>query len=847
MPSTTTARDSFVVKPNSATSDAHRILTKWLDSLPTDLKNWWQEDFKKSEYLKHILDSQPDTQLVFIMAAIEQVAWSREAEKANTEAYHAKQPPPYPNIIYSVRSISNVIWQTLGRRKLPWTLEILDASLANILDNGRFGLHSQLTRNYPFDLLLRVANEFRKERPLPLEICNSIKGIIELLNAPNHYSSADENRLRVALNELLTAPKATPLDPAEEWAKEAAEEISKVPAELRFPWESLIQHAAAATGTQPTKSWLAKAETALSNVGNDEFASRTARWFAAVSAPKPKDAMEYFGKSPMREMNADILKGLAWISGLTQSEQVAGAVGELAVKCFAKVSGYGAFNTKVGNACLHTLEHLPGLQPIAHLSRLRLKVKTRPGQAAVQAAINNAARSRNITADELEEISVPSYGLDEHGVAREEFGDCMVEMKLLASGKVELTWFKSGKPVKSVPAIVKSEFAEELAGLKRTIKELEGIAAAQRLRLEHLLVSERGIPFTTWRECYLDHPLVASLARRLVWTFVCGKRSSTGVWHQGRFVDANDCVLDWVGGENIVQFWHPITAKVADIEAWRRWLETNKVTQPFKQVHREVYLLTDAERATGNYSNRFAAHFIRQHQFAALARERGWQYHLQGMFDSQNTPTLRLPRWQIQAEFWVEPVNDDETSDAGTHLLLATDQVRFLDEKGALLPVTEIPPLAFSEVMRDVDLFVGVTSVGNDPAWNDGGPQGRYRDYWQNVSFGELNASARTRREVLERLVPRLKIAGICSFEEKFLVVQGSLRVYKIHLGSGNILMKPNDQYLCVVPNRNQSDDGKVFLPFEGDRTLSVIISKAFLLADDSKIKDSSILSQIKR
>ena len=38
-----------------------------------------------------------------------------------------------------------------------------------------------------------------------------------------------------------------------------------------------------------------------------------------------------------------------------------------------------------------------------------------------------------------------------------------------------------------------------------------------------------------------------------------------------------------------------------------------------------------------------------------------------------------------------------------------------------------------------------------------------------------------------------------------------------------------------------------VFLPFEGDNTLSVILSKAFLLADDAKIKDPSIISQIKR
>ena len=38
---------------------------------------------------------------------------------------------------------------------------------------------------------------------------------------------------------------------------------------------------------------------------------------------------------------------------------------------------------------------------------------------------------------------------------------------------------------------------------------------------------------------------------------------------------------------------------------------------------------------------------------------------------------------------------------------------------------------------------------------------------------------------------------------------------------------------------------GKVFLPFEGDNLLSVILSKAFLLAEDRKIKDPTIVNQI--
>jgi hypothetical protein len=178
---------------------------------------------------------------------------------------------------------------------------------------------------------------------------------------------------------------------------------------------------------------------------------------------------------------------------------------------------------------------------------------------------------------------------------------------------------------------------------------------------------------------------------------------------------------------------------------------------------------------------------------------------------------------------------------------ISTDQVRFRrgDEEEPL-PLAEVPALVFSEIMRDVDLFVGVASVGNDPTWVDGGPERRFADYWSSYSWGELSATATTRRGVLERLLPRLKIADRCSLTDRFLVVRGELRTYKIHLGSGNILMLPNDQYLCIVP-KPTPDSERVFLPFEGDRLFSIILSKAFLLADDTRIKDPTITQQIGR
>jgi hypothetical protein len=347
--------------------------------------------------------------------------------------------------------------------------------------------------------------------------------------------------------------------------------------------------------------------------------------------------------------------------------------------------------------------------------------------------------------------------------------------------------------------------------------------------------------------------LVGHFARRLIWWFGEGDAQRSGIWLDGRIVDAGDSPLDDLTDSTTVRLWHPIGEGVDAVLAWRNWLERHEVTQPFKQAYREIYVLTDAERRTNTYSNRFAAHILRQHQMHALAQQRGWSAPLALIHDAswEATLGLLLPQWSLRAEFYVAGVLESNDAvpaynDNGVCLYVSTDQVRFVRiGERTPVPLDEVPPIVFSEVMRDVDLFVGVCSVGNDPAWLDAGPEG-HRPYWESYSFGELGESAKTRHAVLERLLPRLtKLAGRWSLTDRFLVIRGDIRSYKIHLGSGNILMEPNDQYLCIVPDRRTAGPQDVRLPFEGDGMLAVILSKAFLLANDTEITDPTITRQI--
>ena len=56
--------------------------------------------------------------------------------------------------------------------------------------------------------------------------------------------------------------------------------------------------------------------------------------------------------------------------------------------------------------------------------------------------------------------------------------------------------------------------------------------------------------------------------------------------------------------------------------------------------------------------------------------------------------------------------------------------------------------------------------------------------------------------------------------------------------------MQPNFDYLCIVKKPAPAGE-EIYLPFEGDATLSLILSKAMLLANDTAITDPTILRQI--
>jgi hypothetical protein len=137
-----------------------------------------------------------------------------------------------------------------------------------------------------------------------------------------------------------------------------------------------------------------------------------------------------------------------------------------------------------------------------------------------------------------------------------------------------------------------------------------------------------------------------------------------------------------------------------------------------------------------------------------------------------------------------------------------------------------------------------VTSIGTDPAWSRDHPDDPHLTYWQHFAFGDLTSAAENRRVVFESLLPKLAIRDRCRLDGRFLLVRGDLQDYRIHLGSANVLIEPGSRYLCIVQGPGNTA-ANLPLPFEGDRILGLVLSKALLLVNDTKIKDPTITRQL--
>ncbi|MES1022924.1 DUF4132 domain-containing protein [Gloeocapsa sp. BRSZ] len=382
----------------------------------------------------------------------------------------------------------------------------------------------------------------------------------------------------------------------------------------------------------------------------------------------------------------------------------------------------------------------------------------------------------------------------------------------LSQADVQLIVHRGDRLLKSVPGVVRQN--PTYTEIKATVQQLRNQMTRFRRHFEEIMAT--GQPLS-----YEELSVLSQIpsARDLLNQLVLLTEQSCGLFIADALAIQNlDGKLIPLQNQNYIAHPYHLFHK-GELAAWQQEIVHQRLVQPFKQVFRELYLLTPAEQETYNYSYRFAGHKLESRVVVRLLQLRGWQLG----YGEYPIPFKVFPELDLVAYFEFQDVSyylsafEEITSD---RIYFQANQ--FMD--GTALPLIDIPPIVFSEVMRDADLVVSVAQREK-----------------------EVRLSPETyqqRGDLIQRLVAALGLANV-TVAGHFAQVQGKLACYQVHLASAAIHIEPG-HHLCVVPDR-WGKQQRIFLPFtdSGNSKISEVVSKILLLANDDKIKDKSIVHQI--
>ena len=435
---------------------------------------------------------------------------------------------------------------------------------------------------------------------------------------------------------------------------------------------------------------------------------------------------------------------------------------------------------------------------------------------AANIAMKNLARTANypdpqrltwaMEAEAIADLAKGPVSVKEGDVTVSLFIDNLGEAQLEVTKDTK----KGPKKLKSVPAKLRKH--PEIAKLRERKADIAKQTSRMRISLEEAMC--RGDEFTAAElQELFKHPVLKPMLTELV--FITEGDALGYPEQEGKLLlgaDGSEVTL----GETKVRIAH--AHDLLESTEWHTYQQecfTKERQQPFKQVFRELYVLTQTEKEAKKHSKRYEGHQVNPRQALALLGQRGWvnvpEEGVRYTFFAEN-----ISAWVYFHEGFYTPAEVDG---------LTVDQVQF-SERGKWQPLEleSIPPRLFSEVMRDLDLVVSVAHRGGiDP---------------------EASASTvEMRTALLRETLALLKIDNV-KLERSHALIKGELRSYSVHLGSAMVHRQPGGA-LCIIPVPSQHR-GRLFLPFaDDDPKTAEVVSKVLLLAKDKEIKDPTVLEQL--
>lgn len=262
---------------------------------------------------------------------------------------------------------------------------------------------------------------------------------------------------------------------------------------------------------------------------------------------------------------------------------------------------------------------------LLHLHGVAQRVKFKALKVRAQEKIAEVAEGLGLTGEQLADRLVPDLGLGPDGSTVVDYGT----RRFTVGFDEQLRPYvldEDGKRRKDLPQPGARDDAELAPAERKRFmvlkKDVRTIASDQVHRLESAMVSGRSWTAAEFRELFVAHPLLWHLVRRLVWLSTTDSAvTAFRVTGDRTFADAADDEFA-LPDTATVRLAHPLHLGDA-LAVWSGLFADREILQPFPQLGRPVFRLTDEEAAGGRLP-RFEGITVPTGRLLGLER-RGWQ------------------------------------------------------------------------------------------------------------------------------------------------------------------------------------------------------------------------------
>jgi predicted DNA-binding WGR domain protein len=247
------------------------------------------------------------------------------------------------------------------------------------------------------------------------------------------------------------------------------------------------------------------------------------------------------------------------------------------------------------------------------LNGIAQKLKFKGLQDKAREKIDSIAEARGLTTEELEDRLAPDLGLDEQGTMLLDFGPRSFKVGFDETLKPYVRETTDGVAGARLPDLPKPKKTDDDALSKHAVerfkllkKDARTIAAQQLLRLEVAMCARRRWTPTVFQQFLVEHPLVRHIVQRVIWGVyeVEGDASYGGkllacfrVAEDGSYTTAEDDPFELPDGAQLrIGVPHALELSAAEAAAFGQVFADYELLQPFAQIGRDTYTLSDDEK-----------------------------------------------------------------------------------------------------------------------------------------------------------------------------------------------------------------------------------------------------------